>query len=99
MTAQRLGMKIVNMKNSSMKNTSKTSHQGKINIYFCLIIEAKHILMLFERVIKFSSLFSFEIVYLWERIEVIRQGGFLGPLLLSSSDKPIRSFSKYYVVY
>ena len=30
-------------------------------------------------------------------IEVIRQGGFLGPLLLSSSDKPIRSISKYYV--
>ena len=51
MTAQRLGRKKVHMKNCSKKNTSKTSHLGKINIYFCLIIEAKHILMLFERVI------------------------------------------------
>ena len=48
---QRLGRKMVHMKNSSMKNTSKTGHQGKINIYFCLIIGAKHILMFFERVI------------------------------------------------
>ena len=42
---------------------------------------------------------QFEIVYLCERIEVIRQGGFLRPLLLSSFDKPIRSISKYYVIY
>ena len=48
MTEQRLGRKMVHMKNSSMKNTSKTSHQGKINIYFCLIIDAKHIIILFE---------------------------------------------------
>ena len=40
----------------------------------------------------------FEIVYLWERIGVIRQGGFIGPLLFSSFDKPIRSISKYYVI-
>ena len=31
MTEQHLGRKMVHMKNSSMKNTSKTSHQGKIN--------------------------------------------------------------------
>ena len=48
MTAQRLGRKMVHMKNSSKENTSKMSRGGKINIYFCLIIEAKHILMLFE---------------------------------------------------
>ena len=44
--AQRLGRKMVHMKNSSKKKYLKSmSRGGKINIYVCLIIEAKHILM------------------------------------------------------
>ena len=94
MTAQRLGRKMVHMKNSSKKNISKKRRGGKINIYFCLIIVAKHILMLFERVI-YSAHYSVSKLFTYAR----EQGGYLGPLLLSSFDKPIRSNSKYYVIY
>ena len=49
-TGQCTGKKIVHMKNSSKKNTPKRVAEGKK--YFCLIMEAKHILMLFEQVLK-----------------------------------------------